>query len=133
MLNNVKTWIYGLRSNAKDFPTCSVAKIAAAKDDRGCPKGALVAKGPVELASSAPARTGAGHAPATPTYTSGTAAGQALVLLHQRRHARVRGLHTGASAPYPGTVRQQGKYLVTNVPLPPDISTNAGGLGLYAR
>ncbi len=40
--------------------------------------------------------------------------------------------HRIVSAPYPGTVSQQGKYLVTDVPLPPDISTNAGGLGLYA-
>ena len=26
-------------------------------------------------------------------------------------------------APYPGTVKQQGKYLVIDVPLPPDVST----------
>ena len=33
------------------------------------------------------------------------------------------GLTTGATAPYPGTVTQQGKYEVTDVPLPPDVST----------
>ena len=37
-------------------------------------------------------------------------------------------LKTGASAPYSGTVTQQGKNLVIDVPLPPDVSTSAGGL-----
>ncbi len=33
------------------------------------------------------------------------------------------GLTTGQTAPYPGFVSQQGKYMVTDVPLPPDVST----------
>ncbi len=41
-------------------------------------------------------------------------------------------LKTGASAPYIGTIKQIGKNLVTDVPLPPDVSTSAGGLsGVY--
>ena len=49
---------------------------------------------------------------------------QAVVLLHHALGAfSARGLTTGATAPYPGTVSQQGKFQVTNIPLPADIST----------
>ncbi len=41
------------------------------------------------------------------------------------------GLHTGASAPWQGTIKMSGGYAVETVPLPPDISTNAGNTGLY--
>ena len=39
------TKIYGLKVDGKDFPTCSLHKIATAKNDSGCPKGAKVASG----------------------------------------------------------------------------------------
>ncbi len=39
------TKIYGLKVDGKDFPTCSLNKIATLKNDNACPKGALVATG----------------------------------------------------------------------------------------
>ena len=39
--------VYGVVNNGKDFPTCSLAKIEAAKTDTGCPKGSLVATGSI--------------------------------------------------------------------------------------
>ena len=36
-------------------------------------------------------------------------------------------LHTGDTRPYPGTVKLQGKYLVTDVPLPDYVSTKVAG------
>ena len=42
------------------------------------------------------------------------------------------GLTTGAAAPYTATVKQVGKYMVQDTPLPPDVSTRAGNLkGIY--
>ncbi|MBV9002766.1 MAG: hypothetical protein JO304_27170, partial [Solirubrobacterales bacterium] len=47
-LTDIKTKIYGLvANNGKSFPTCTLAKIQAAKSDAGCPKGALVATGSI--------------------------------------------------------------------------------------
>ena len=59
-LTDIKTTIYGMVSDGKDFPTCSLAKIQAAKSDTGCPKGALsrparsALLGPVNDTSAAP-------------------------------------------------------------------------------
>lgn len=132
-LKDIKTWIYGLRANNKDFATCSLAKIAAAKNDASCPKGALVAEGPVS-ATLGSGSTGAGGGtacnPFLHVWNSGP--GKLTFFFVVFGSHQCAGLHTGASAPYPGFVSQQGKYLVTDVPLPPDVSTNAGGLGLYA-
>lgn len=132
-LKDIKTWIYGLQANGKYFPTCSLAKIAAARNDAGCPHAALVAQGPVNSTLGAGATGAGGGTPCNPylhVWNSGQ--GKLTFFFVNFGKYQCAGLHTGASAPYPGTVTTQGKYLVTDVPLPPDISTNAGGLGLYA-
>ena len=46
-LTDIKTTIYGLTSDGKDFPTCSSSKIVSAGNDTVCPKGALVASGAI--------------------------------------------------------------------------------------
>ncbi len=46
-LTDIKTMVYGIVTNGKGFPTCSLAKIQAAKSDTVCPKGALVATGSI--------------------------------------------------------------------------------------
>ena len=51
VLVNIKTSIYGLKSNASKFPTCSATKIAALKSDTFCPKKSKFAHGPRELAA----------------------------------------------------------------------------------
>jgi hypothetical protein len=132
-LKDIKTWIYGLQANNKDFATCSLAKIAAAKNDAGCPKAALVAEGPVNAILGS-GQTGAGGGSACNPYLHvwNSGPGKLTYFFVIFGKYQCAGLHTGASAPYPGFVSQQGKYLVQNVPLPPDVSTNAGGIGLYA-
>ena len=72
-LNDIKTTIYGLVSNAKKFPTCDGNKISAMKSDSFCPKKALIATGPVK--SSSVTRPSPGPARrATRSCTCGTAA-----------------------------------------------------------
>ena len=46
-LTDIKTTIYGLKSDGKDFPTCSMAKIVAAAKRHGVPEEALVASGSI--------------------------------------------------------------------------------------
>jgi hypothetical protein len=137
-LVDIKTTIYGLVSNAKYFPKCSAAKIESnhLKWDKACPKGSLVATANVD-SSIGPDTTlvGAG-APCHP-FLSVYNGGPGLLVYffsvtpQAPGHACVT-LKTGAAAPYFGKVTQQGKNLVQDVPLPPDVSTEAGGLkGAY--
>ena len=44
---DIKTRIYGLVENGKDFPTCSLNQIANAHTDTICPKGSKVATGSI--------------------------------------------------------------------------------------
>ena len=44
---DIKTRIYGVVENGKDFPTCSLKQIANAHTDAMCPKGAKVATGSI--------------------------------------------------------------------------------------
>ena len=52
VLTDILTKIYGLKADGKDFPQCSAAKISAAGDDTGCPKGAMVATGKLKFRES---------------------------------------------------------------------------------
>ena len=47
VLVNIKVKIYGLASNAKQFPTCSNTKMVALKSDSFCPKASKFASGTV--------------------------------------------------------------------------------------
>jgi hypothetical protein len=119
-------------SNAKYFPSCSIAKITAAKADTGCPKGALVATGPVTAMLGPPnlAQPGTPCDPLLHVWNAGPGK-LAFFFLTDATHS-CGSLHTGATLPYPGFIKQQGKNLVTDVPLPPDVSTSAGNLnGVY--
>jgi hypothetical protein len=133
-LTDIKTVIYGLKSDGKDFPTCSLNKIKNAGSDASCPKGALIASGSItailgpvaDQSSSAP-----GQLPCNPllhvwnagqgkavfffvTTASNTCAGGAIV--------------TGGVAPFPATVTNVGKNLVMNTPIPSYVSFPLGGV-----
>jgi len=133
-LVNLKTKIYGLKMDQNDFPTCSQAKIAAAKNDTGCPKGALIATGSV-VSRLGPGSTLVGvGSPCHPYLDVWNGGGNKIVYFFKVVPPTYTclTLTTGASAPWVGTTSTQGKYSVQNVPLPPDISTEAGGLkGVY--
>lgn len=134
-LVDIKTTIYGIRSNAKDFPTCSASKITAnpAKWDKACPKGSLVATAPVnsQLGPTDLSKPGSPCKPFLHVYNGGKGKLVFFFVIIPPKYTCAT-LQTGAAAPYVGTVKQVGNNLVTDVPLPPDVSTKAGGLtGVY--
>ena len=136
-LVDIKTTIYGLTSNAKDFPTCKATTIDTGPNfGKACPKGSLVASGPVTSLLGPANSLSAAGSPCKP-FLSVYNGGKGLLIYfftvtpQAPGHVCV-GLKTGASAPYFGHVKQVGKNLVQDVPLPPDVSTEAGGLaGAY--
>lgn len=133
-LINLKTKIYGLKLDQKDFPTCSEAKIAAAKNDTGCPKGALLATGSVVSRLGVSSTLSGAGSPCHPFLDVWNGGGNKIVYFFKvvPPNYTCLTLTTGASAPWTGTTSTQGKYSVQNIPLPPDISTKAGNLsGIY--
>jgi hypothetical protein len=134
-LVDIKTTIYGIRSNAGNFPTCSASKITSnpAKWDKACPKGSLVATGPVNamLGPTDLSKPGSPCNPFLHVYNGGKGKLVFFFVIIPPKYTCAT-LQTGASAPYIGHVKQVGNNLVTDVPLPPDVSTKAGGLtGVY--
>ncbi|HTX44774.1 MAG TPA: hypothetical protein VMD48_00670 [Solirubrobacteraceae bacterium] len=132
-LIDIKTTIYGLKSNLKDFPTCSSAKIETPpKYNLNCPKGSEIATGTVNAKIGGPTLAAPGTAcnPDLAIYNGG--GGTEWYFFTTPNATACAGLTTGATAPYPGKVSQSGKNLVINVPLPPDVSTKvANHTNLY--
>ena len=132
-LTNIKTVIYGLKSVGKDFPTCSLTKIQAAKSDTGCPKGALVATGSI-TALIGPENATSASAPALPCnpLLDVWNAGQGKVVYffvdQAPNHLCAGGaVPTGFVGPFPGTVKTIGKNLVMNTPIPNYVSFPLSG------
>lgn len=120
VLLNIKTKIYGLKVNGKDFPTCSFAKIENAKNDTGCPKGALVAKGSITAELGSRTNFTVPGTPCDPdlhVWNSGQGKLTFFFVIAPPTHV-CGGLQTGSTGPYPATYKVQGKYLVTNIPIP---------------
>jgi hypothetical protein len=137
-LTHLTSTMYGLRTNGKYFPTCSPAKIGNPSTgyDKACPKGSLVAQGAVR-ALLGPSNNGSAsvQSPCNPylkVYNSGQGKLTFFFNIVPPKYTCAT-LMTGASAPYPGTIKTVGKNLVLDVPLPPDVSTKAGNItGVYA-
>jgi hypothetical protein len=131
-LTNLKTTIYGVRSNGGKFPTCDGNQITIKKSDTFCPKGALVGTGPVQSALGNSTLTGMGS-PCNPfLHIWNGGKGKLWFFFTTDATHQCGTLHTGDTAAYEGTVKQQGKNMVTNVPLPPDISNAVAHIpGLY--
>jgi hypothetical protein len=127
VLVDVKVKIYGLVSNSKFFPTCSATKMVTLKSDSFCPKKSKFATGKVNALLGDPslAKTGPhGRTPCNPGLDVFNAGKNKLWFFFTTKSAAdCVGLHTGDTAPYPATIKQQGKYQITDVPLPPDVST----------
>ena len=124
VLTNIKVKIYGLVSNAKSFPTCSPTKMVTLKSDSFCPKASKFATGKVNALLGDPSLALSSRTPCNPNldvFNGGK--GKLWFFFTTSSPLQCAGLTTGATAPYPGTVTQQGKYQVTNIPLPADIST----------
>jgi hypothetical protein len=133
-LTDVKTTVYGLVSNGRNFPTCSFAKISAAKSDAGCPKGAEIAKGSI-TAILGPVADPSASAPGTlscdPLLHVWNAGQGKLVYFFVTApgHACANGaITTGQVGPYPGTVKTVGKNLVMDTPVPGYVSFPLAGV-----
>jgi hypothetical protein len=127
-LTDIKTEIYGLVSNAKHFPTCSGTQMTVQKSDSFCPKGALVATGPVNslLGDSTLQGMGTPCNPFLHVWNGGH--GTLWFFFTPGGQFQCAGLKTGATAAYAGHISQHGKYMVTDVPLPPDVSTSVANI-----
>jgi hypothetical protein len=133
-LVDIKTKIYGLVSDGKDFPTCSAAKIGAAGNDTVCPKGALVATGAITAilgpvanqSSSAP-----GQLPCDPVLDAWNG-GQGKIVyffVDEGSHLCANGaITTGTVGPFTGSVKTVGKNLVMDTPIPPYVSFPIAGI-----
>jgi hypothetical protein len=145
VLINIKTTIYGLKADFKDFPTCSTTKILTGPKFNGnCPTKSFIATGSVNsMIGGCPPVNGVPAVCADPLQGSGFACNPGLSVYNGgggtewffffANAAHSCGpLKTGATAPYPGKVSYSGKNMVINVPLPPDVSTEVANTpGLY--
>ncbi len=133
-LTDVKWKIYGLVSDGKDFPTCSLSKIAAAKSDSGCPKGAMVANGYITsiLGPTNDASTSApGQFECDPLLHEWNG-GQGKVVLFfviQAPNHSCGAIPPGSVGPYQATAKQQGKIWVLDTPVPSYITFPLGLAG----
>lgn len=130
-LVNIKDKVYGLVSNGKDFPTCSLTKISKANNDAGCPKGALVASGTVNaLIGSAKDPTAAASPCSTILHVWNGGQGKVTFFFRtDATHVCLSGaITTGKVGPYPATISKQGKYFVLNTPIPNYVSFPIPGL-----
>ena len=134
VLKDIKTTIYGLKVDGKDFPTCPASKITSS--DTACPKGALVASGSI---------TAVLGSPTDPTTATGTT-GPCDPLLHVWNGGQGKlvfffvdgtgantclggAITTGSVPPYPATYKQSGKNLVVNIPIPKSVDYPSGLVG----
>lgn len=137
-LLEVSSRIYGLRIPfARRFPVCTPAMIVADHGNGGrwngvCPKRSLVASGRVYAALTSPATGLAG--PGIPChlrlwgYNDGPGR---LTFFLTAPPLLCHGLATGDAAPWEATYRQAGRYLISEVRAPADVSYDAGRVGLF--
>src|SRR5262249_38831328 len=124
VLVNIKTRIYGLKADGKDFPTCSPAKMLSMKSDSFCPKKSKAAAGlvnsllgdPTLLLGTAPPHGRITCNPNLDVFNGGQ--GKLWFFFTTHTATQCAGLTTGQTAPYLGSISYQGKYQVTNIPLP---------------
>lgn len=132
-LTNITLTLPKVTFHAAGFPVCSVATIAKARNDAKCPARALVATGPVSAAlwgPSTPTMKGYACDPVLDVWNAGR--GKLTYFFKIPPGHTCAGLSTGAVAPWTGSLREVHGALVNDTPLPPDVSTNAGNIGLYS-
>jgi hypothetical protein len=130
-LLDIKTKMYGIVADGKHFPTCSLAKIAAAKKDTSCSPKALVATGAITAVVGSSTNfkiPGAACNPLLHVWNGGQGK-LVFFFVDAPGHLCLGGaLTTGAVGPYAGHYSVQGKYLVTDVPIPTYVDFPAPGL-----
>jgi hypothetical protein len=119
-LTHITNTVYGLTSNGKDFPTCSLNKITNAHNDTGCTKSALVASGKLAVVLG-PASNLTSTAATTPCARNIHVwnAGQGrLVFFLYGTPDTCGGLMTGAFAPFMATFKNHSGSLTLDLPIP---------------
>ncbi len=132
-LIDIKTTIYGVESNAGKFPTCNGNTISNRGTDSFCPRGALIATGPVHAELGSPSLAKGGTVACNPfLHVWNGGAGRQWFFFTTGGQYQCAGLRTGQTQAYPATVSQHGKNMVIDVPLPSYVSTAvAHHPGLY--
>jgi hypothetical protein len=133
-LIDIKTTIYGLKADLKDFPTCSATKIETPPKYNGnCPAGSEVTTGVVNAEIGGPSLSSSTAIPCNPDLAVYNGGGNTEWFFFTAPSPTLcGGLTTGQTAPYPGHITYKGKNMVIDVPLPPDVSTMvANHAGLY--
>jgi hypothetical protein len=124
-LTDIKTTVYGVVSNGKSFPTCSLAKIGNAKSDAGCPKGALIANGSI-TALLGPETEQSAAAPTVPCnpllHVWNAGQGKVVFFFVVTASHSCGPIQTGSITPFAGTAKAVGKNLVLNTPIPSGVS-----------
>ena len=134
-LSDITTKLYGVVTNPKPFPTCSQAKIAAAKSDASCPKGALIATGAI-TAIVGPTASQANGAPGSAScdpllhaWNGGPGKVVFFFVDQDTAHQCYNGvITTGSVGPFVGKVKTVGKTLVMDTPIPASVSFPVSGL-----
>jgi hypothetical protein len=124
VLTHINVKMYGLVSNGGQFPTCSPTKMVTLKSDKFCPAKSKFASGLVNSLLGDPTLSLANRIKCNPNLDVFNGGKGKLIFFFTTSSAiQCAGLTTGQTAPYPGTIKQVGKYQVTDIPLPADIST----------
>jgi hypothetical protein len=134
VLKDITLKVSGVKTNYKAFKTvCTAAQIAAAQNDAGCPRAALVASGSIKSVlgdhTLAVTPSDVNCDPVLDVWNGGN--GKLVFFFVITATHACSGLQTGAAAPYVGTIKQVGNTVVQDTPLPADVSTNAGNVGLF--
>jgi hypothetical protein len=131
-LTDIKLTVYGVKANPAGFKTCSFALINAAHNDTGCPKGSMIGQGNTTaiLGTKAPDRKAL--FPCNPRLDVFNAGGGKLVEFFVNTSTPgsahyCNSIPTGATPPFVATMKQVGKNIVIDTPLPPYVSTNVTG------
>jgi len=145
-LIHIKAYTYGERTDGKDFPTCTAKKInnAGAKNgswNKACPKGSLIGQGPVNALFVAATQPTEKNPPQCNPYLYVYNGGQGTQVFFfteypfapSPKYTCLNGaVHTGAAAAYNGYITEpsssNGNTLLVDIPLPPNVSTSAGGI-----
>jgi hypothetical protein len=139
--------IYGEKIDSKDFPKCTSTMINNNGNKPGnkgwnkiCPKGSLIGQGPVtsDFVNPNPPYNVVGQCnPYLYIYNGGN--NTQVFFFTEYPYAPATKYNclkghvvTGAAPAYNGHVSYSGKTYVLTIPLPPTVSNNAGGTGLFA-
>ena len=132
-LTDVKTTLYGVVASGKGFPSCSFATISNAHSDAGCPKGAMVATGSITAILGPiadPSTSDPNQIPCNPLLHVWNGGGNKLVFffVDQAPDHACGPILTGTVGPFVGTVKQVGKNLVQDTPIPASVSFPLSGV-----